>query len=766
MTASDRRESFEHPQNAQRPIYYFNLPAPQGDADFKAALIAEVEKCRHCGCSTLIPQLPMDTEIDATTLRTVQGMYEVILKKASELGLSVGFYLDPAFERAVIRTMGEIEEHALRSKLLVCKEYSCERKKTFTRALQKEPRVSLVAFSEETGEIIDLRPFVADSVLTFDVPAGNFVIREYLVVNEMERDGANYLSYDASMGYLRAVFSLFAKTFAPYLGNTLNVVSYSGLGFNGKNRRNWDTSFNDIFEKRFGFDPSPYYPALFGSIGEKTAHVKACFMTVRASLLQNGILHALNDFAAEMGLQTFGNLSEPKLTACSFSAGDAMLNNVYSPCALFDKAYMYGTNSVKIAAGASYNFDLPCVNVELFRNYTRHDKERLYKDAMNAFARGANRTALHLSDELTKDSTFCDFTARIQTLLQGGRHVADIAMLYPIYHLHANSGLYDSVVNGYEYPSTPADADYMTLINSISIYAGHDLTLLHPEVLNTKCHTENGVLYLDNAHNKESFRVVVMPATSIISLENLRTLKKFYDEGGKLLSTGLLPTKAFEFDADGQNDREVCHLIEEIFGHDACNPAVMRDYCHNQNEAGGEAIFLYFNASAADGTYMTRSSTVNAALNSFELPFDIYLPGMPRLECTGAINCVFPEFRTIGLDRTIPGDGMLNHIHKKYEGHELYYFSNTTKATYNHHVLLRGAFAVEEWNPHTGKITERQSKLLSYKGELYTNLRLTLTPCTSAFFYATPITADTAQPEVIESIQHLQSEHAALMSEF
>ena len=411
-------------------------------------------------------------------------------------------------------------------------------------------------------------------------------------------------------------------------------------------------------------------------------------------------------------------------------------------------------------------FDLPFVNAELFRNYKRHDKERLYKDAMNAFARGANRTALHLSGELTENSTFCDFTARVQTLLQGGRHVADIAMLYPIYHLHSNCGLYDSVVRGYEYPSTPADADYMTLINSISIYAGHDLTLLHPDVLNTKCHTENGVLYLDNAHNNESFRVVVMPATSIISLENVRTLKKFYDEGGKLLSTGLLPTKAFEYDENGQNDREVCRIIEEIFGHDACDPNIIRDYCYNKNEAGGEALFLYFNASAADGTYMTRSSTVNAALNSFGLPFDIYLPGMPRLECTGALNCIFPEFRTIGLDRTIPGDGMLNHIHKKYEDHDLYYFSNTTKATYNHHVLLRGAFAVEEWDPHTGKITERQSKLLSYKGEPYTNLRLTLTPCTSAFFYAKPIAADTARLEVIESIRHLQSEHAALMSEF
>ncbi len=766
MTIAKRREDFENPQAAQRPIYYFELPDPASGTDIDKTLIREVERCERCGCGTLIPQLPMDTEINTVTLQTVRRMYSVMLQRAKELGLSVGFYLDPAFERAVIRTMGEIEDHSLRSKLLVCREYPCERGEKTRRRLQNGTRVSLVAFSEETCEIIDLRPYVEDGVLTFQVPSGNYVIHEYLVTDETERDGANYLSYEASMGYLRAAFSLFADTFAPYLGNTLSTVSYSGLGFNGRNRRNWDSTFNEAFEARFGFDPAPYYPALFSNIGKETEHVKACFMTVRASLLQNGILRALSDFAKELGLQTFGNLSEPKLTACSFSVGDAMLNNTYSPCALFDKAYMYGTNSVKIAAGAAYNFDIPQVNAELFRNYTRHDKERLYKDAMNAFARGANRTALHLPCELTEDSVFCDFTARVQTLLQGGSHVADIAMLYPIYHLHSKSGLYVSDCTGYEYPSTPSTADYMTLINSISIYSGHDLTLLHPEALNTRCHTEGGVLYLDNDRNKESFRVVVLPATSIISLANLKILKKFYDEGGKLISTGALPTMAFEYDRDGENDRAVCRLVEEIFGRDACDPGIMRDYCYNENDAGGEAIFLYFNASAADGTYMTRSSTVNEALNSFALPFDIYLPGMPRLECTGALNCIFPEFRTIGLDRTIPGGGMLNHIHKKYDDCDLYYFSNTTKATYNHHVLLRGAFSVEEWNPHTGAITQRQSKLLSYKGELYTNLRLTLGSCTSTFFYAKPINTQNVQAEVIESIHHLQSEHAALMSEF
>ncbi|MBQ8356898.1 MAG: hypothetical protein IJX39_03720 [Clostridia bacterium] len=767
MAIADRRIGFVHPDDSRRPIYYFELPAvgPVMTDEMREHLCREVKKCRACGCSTLIPQLPFGTEPNAAELATVKQMYALVLEKAKERGLTVGFYLDPAFEHAVIHAMGEIEEHTLRAKLLTCKEYVCERRERTERRLSRGERVSLVAFSEETCDIIDLRPFVNDGKLSWQVPSGNYVIREYLVTEDTDREAANYLSYESSLAYIRSVFSLFADTFAPYLGTTLRMVAYSGIGFNGINRRSWDPDFNRTFEERFGFDPAPYYPALFGYIGPKTAHIKACFMTVRASLLQNGILRALRDFATEMGLTPFGNLSEPKLTACSFSMGDAMLCNIYAPCALFDKAYMYGTNSVKIAAGAAYNFDIERVNAELFRNYRRHDRDRLYKDAMNAFARGANCTALHLTDELTGDSEFCDFTARVQTMLRGGRHVADIAMLYPIYHLHSNTGLYFSDAKGYEYPATPATADYMTLINSISIYSGHDLTLLHPEAVNTRCHTEGGVLYLDNERNQESFRLVVLPGTSMISLQNLRTLKKFYDEGGKILATGVLPTMAFEYDETGDNDREVRRLTEEIFGHEACDPRIMRDYCHNKNAAGGEATFLYFNASAVDGTRMTRSSTVNEALNSFGLPFDIYIPGMLRLECTGALNSIYPEFHTIGLHRTMPGGGMINHIHKRHNDCDIYYFSNTTQAEYNHHVLLRGAFSVEEWNPHTGEISTRKSRLLSYKGEYYTNLRLTLKSCASTFFCATPIAVE-GEVEKIDSINRLQSEHAALMSEF
>ncbi|MBE6604892.1 MAG: hypothetical protein E7639_04220 [Ruminococcaceae bacterium] len=765
MAYEQKKAAFARPDNSTRPIYYFTFPSPD-EADLRAPILSAVEACGRAGCGGLIPLLPKGTELkNVDDVDAVREMYRILLCEAAARGLTVGFFLDSAFENLVIRMLDDLGETSLHAKLLECKEYICRAGEALSRPLHEGSLLSLVAYSEAWGEIIDLRPFIKDNKLCWQVPQGNWVVQEYLAVEENECRRANFLSYEASRTYMTMAFNLFSGVLTPYIGTTLTTLAYAEIGFHGTNRRDWDPSFNKLFLRRFGFDPAPLYPALFEYAGKDTTHYKAMLMTVRASMIEHGVMEALQSFASELGLSTLGSLTEPKLTACSFTAGDAMLCNRYSPCALFDKSYLYGTNSVKIAAGAAYNFDVERVNGELFRDYPQHDHANLIKDAMNAFSRGVNNAALHLPDELTADSTFGDFVARVQLMLRGGRHVADIALLYPIYDLHSRVTLYRSEVTGYEYPETPADTDYMTLINAITFYAGHDLTVLHPKTMRTQCRTEGGVLYLDNKNNREQFSVFVLPSTTIISLPNLRMLKKFFDEGGKILATGQLPTMAFEYDREGKNDAEVQTLTRAIFGEQATNKNVMGRYCHNRNENGGEALFLYFNATTVDGTHMTKSSLVNRALNSFGVPFDVYIPGMGRFEGTGALNAIYPEFHTVGLTRSFPDGGMFTHIHKRTDEGDIYYFSNATDTDYNHHLLLRGAHDIDEWDPHTGNIHARPERFVSYLGKTYTYLRLQLPAHTSTFFVAVPVSAERDLPEMTV-IKNLESEQAKLNTEF
>jgi hypothetical protein len=251
--------------------------------------------------------------------------------------------------------------------------------------------------------------------------------------------------------------------------------------------------------------------------------------------------------------------------------------------------------------------------------------------------------------------------------------------------------------------------------------------------MNDKVNVEGGKLILDNGKNKETFSVLVLPATPIISLASARKILHFFNQGGKIIATGELPKMAFEYNGNKKADREIREIMDMVFGHDASDPNIMKSFCYNKNDNGGEAYFLYFSRTAADGTNMVSSRQLSQALASFDIPYDIYLPGMPRFEATGALNNAYKEFVRLGLNTAIPGGGMLNHIHKKRGSTDIYYFSNTTEKDYEHTALLRGVLSPEIWDPHTVTFSPAEYSYVMHNGEIYTEIKLNLPHSKSLF---------------------------------
>ena len=93
---------------------------------------------------------------------------------------------------------------------------------------------------------------------------------------------------------------------------------------------------------------------------------------------------ALKALADRFGLHLVTAMAEPKLPACSWLLGDTLGNSVYSPCAVQEKAYLYGMNSTHLAASAADNHGSKYVTCELFRDYNKLTTDIVYKDAMNA----------------------------------------------------------------------------------------------------------------------------------------------------------------------------------------------------------------------------------------------------------------------------------------------------------------------------------------------------------------------------------------------
>ena len=680
--------------------------------------------------------------------------YRAILDKARELDMSVIYYDDLDFPTG--RAGGELARVYPGSTALMLRrfEYECMEGQTVERKLQSADGLklmSIVALEVDDRKVIDLREFVSDGKLRWKVPDGNWNVQEYVCV-PAGNGYANFMSYDASMDFISLTYKRFADRYQDYIGDVVRMTFYDDLQYNVPNRRMWDYSLNEVFEERYGFDPAPYYPALWEDIGTDTAHYKALFMDCRAHMFAEGFFKAVGDFTRRNGLISVGHVCEPKDASCSWVYGDGFLWRKYGGAVGLDLVhwYMYGINGLKIASSAAYNYDIDTVVCEIYGNYGVLDKRVLYCEAMNAFARGVNymiphtlwlsgnaripHEVSHRNPEYKNElPELLDYMTRCQTLLRGGRHICDIAMLYPIYSVHSQMYLYEAEARGFEFSTTPENTDYMTLINSIMAYAGHDLTVIHPEVMSERVTADEGVLYLNNTVNFERFKVLIMPGMSMISLDNLRLIKRFWESGGKIIATVELPTKAFEFTPDKSSDDEVNRLINEIFGITGSERSVIQNIYENHNDKGGAAYFLPSAKTGADGTYHVESKLIAELLDKLDVAYDVKIVNMPTLDEGGALSLIYPSFVNSGIAQAVLKAGVFGCLHKKQDNCDVYYLSNTTSFDYDGSVLLRGELNPELWNPHNGRIKRAEYELVNYRGEVYTKLKLKLASAESMF---------------------------------
>jgi len=743
------KKAFPIPASEYRPVPFLHLDGDISDGDNISALFAAYKKSGYGGAALL----PLAETKPAYGTDEYYSAYGNLLEKAKKNGFQIVYYDDIDFETGWAG--GELAEkypEAL-ARELRRKEYACtEKEKSRFKLCKDGETLSVVAVEEKYLEVVDLRSFVVtegeDNYVIWDTPNGNWTITQYYCVTPKDERFVNYLDYDCCRTFINLSYKRFADRFEEYIGNTVTMTFYDDIQFRTANRRMWDEKFNQVFEEKYGFDPAPFYPVLFGEIDKDTEHYRSLFMTCRAEMLADGFFRAVSDFAKTHGLINTGHVVEPKITAAPWLYGDGMLYQKFSGACGLDLVhdYMYGFNGLKLTSSSAYNFDRELVCCEIYSGYSSLDRDALYREALNAFVRGANflmPSTLWLSGEASvayevshrnpefRDMLreFLDFTSRCQTLLRGGRHISDIALLYPIYSLASQTTLYEAPTSEFEFARVPSNADFMNVINTVMNYCGHDLTVLHPSVFNDKCHTDDGVLYLANEINSEQYKILILPGASQISIYSLRLAKKFFDEGGKIIATAELPYKAFEFnpekrDADGSfYDKEAVSIIRHIFGISPGENTTFETYFINKNENGGEAYFIPASNTAADGTDLIEPHTLELILENMKIAWDVKIEDMPRVTNTGILNLVLPSYRSISGKMGV--GGVFNYLHRHFSNCDAYFFANSTNKDYKGKVMLRGHFAaVEEWNPHNGKIKKLPAEFVEDKGQKYTRVPL------------------------------------------
>ncbi|MGM9637502.1 MAG: glycosyl hydrolase [Eubacteriales bacterium] len=554
----------------------------------------------------------------------------------------------------------------------------------------KSDTASIVEFSAYgNGELLvpseDIENYKG-SYLEYPVEGDNWKLMAFVTVKDAHK-GMDYLSEESVAAFIEITYEEYYRRFKEYFDNgTITSAFYdepcfwpSNANYGVQGARTWTEDFNEVFAQMYGDEINPilYYPALFYDIGEKTAEARDRLMAVRTEMFAKNYIGQIDDWCRSHGIKLMGHMNCEDVESPLAYEGDLMYCFKYQEIPSVDVIYNYGMTDqyYKVISSSAYNWDKALVGVECYGAMgTNLPEKDLYKCAMDLYAKGINVMVPHavwydnlnnvvFPPELSwRNPNYTDvlpvynqYIARLSTLLQSGRHVADVAVLYPIDAMEAEYCFNGSYC-------IPEDSNYVEITDALSTKLRIDFTYLHPSVLNEKCSVQGNLLHLDNAVNYEDYRVLILPAMDTIDLDNLTQIFEFYQKGGTVISVGTLPM----FATDAGENEAVREIVRQMFGQDADADSTVEA----TNDQGGQCF------------HIPDVSALEQVMKQAQLVYDVNIAPV--------------------TDR----NGHLTYIHKVLNQTDVWFFANSSEKDVQTEVILRGEYAgLELWDPMTGERT-------------------------------------------------------------
>ena len=428
--------------------------------------------------------------------------------------------------------------------------------------------LAAVGVQRQTRERLDLTHLAADGALVWTPPGPAWSVQVFCLVTSEAQGGPqdyhaviDYFDPAAVQQFIDVTYEAYARHVGHHFGTTITTTFFDDVGIYSA-ERTWSAGIAKRFRERTGRDPATYYPALWEDIGSETAAARVAFFAARAELLGEGFPALVSDWARSHGLAVSGHCPGQYEIQPTDMNGDPFRFYRAQDIPMIDVIYTYGfgRDGFKVTTSAADTYDKPVVLAEQF---TTRGSLMGYRRSMDSFVRGVNWIVAKTGNEIGAAPAFAEWAGRVSMLLQGGRRVADIAVLYPISSLQAFYRF--EAPDNQEGPvgrHAPPSADYLAVGDRLTADLHRDFTFVHPEDLATdRFLVADGVLVLDNLVNRQEFRVVIVPGTDVISVEALRVLKQFQDTGGAIIGTTTLPTRSAEL----SRDYEARELVEGIF---------------------------------------------------------------------------------------------------------------------------------------------------------------------------------------------------------
>jgi hypothetical protein len=541
----------------------------------------------------------------------------------------------------------------------------------------------------------------------------------------------DYMQPEAVAQFIKLNYDEYGARFDRYFGNVIRKTFYDDVGFVHQ-EETWTPAITGIFEKKYGRNPALYYPALYYDIGAETQAARIAFYDIRSELMAEGYVRQVAEWSAQHGLKSMGHPPENYSPNTTVAHGDILKYYRHTHIPLMDAIFFHGRgiHGYKQISSAADLGDKPVVGAEIYGAFPADmDSLMLYRVAMEVMARGVNfivphgmwynadPTEIHIPPLISHENMllgkslprYGDYVARSCMMLQGGTRVADIAVLWPIHAIQAESYINRdksaTVPNRVEALAAtilpranwlPPHVNHHVLSNLLTNELHRDFTFVHPEdFCNGKLTARNGILHLNNSENRQRYKVVIMPGGEVISVETMKAIRDYYAGGGKVIAAELLPSKSAEFG----RDEEVAALVREMFGEDSTE-------IFRVNEQGGMIALLR----------TTDKTSLEYMLAQMKILPDVTIH-----------NTLSPTPAASG--------GFVNYIHKRKSEKDIYFLTNSTDSALSAEVRLKGRLKPEYWNPYTGNIRPVKGFRIEEDsdGQAYTVLSLELPHVSSIF---------------------------------
>ncbi len=582
----DLRRHFAEPprQYRPRPLWFWNNTRVTVEA-VKDQMRQARDRCRYGGFGIL----PFGKEFSPAYLSDEYfTVYAAALEQAKTLGLTLSLYDEYGFPSgsAGSRNSSDTSLFAQRWPELTIKrldkhEWEVGGPARWTQVLPKGKLMAVVALNTATRQRIDLTETVRDSQLDWQTPTGPWKVMCFVCVIDGDPI-CDYLDPEAVDRFIELTHQAYYDRFAAHFGTTIDSTFFDEPTLYRAGGRTWTDKFNEKFKARHGFDPRPYYPALWYDIGPETHAARNYLFGFRAELYATGFPKRIQDWCRAHGIRATGHQDQEEVINPVSVSGDLMKSFQHLDIPGIDKI---GGNRpaerfYKVISSAAYNWDKSLVMSETYGAMGDLGWDAIYAVAMEQYTKGINLLIPHavwyddqkvtFKPELSwrnplyaeRLPDFNTYLARLNVLLQNeAAHVADIAVLYPIATMQGSHHL-DGPLGYYQGGVAVPEADYVAVGELLAVDLGRDYTFLHPEVLEDRCTLDGNRLVLPNQIHPGRFGILILPGHKTIRWSTLKKIKTFYDQGGSVVATGQLPFGSAEFG----HDDDVVRTVESLFG--------------------------------------------------------------------------------------------------------------------------------------------------------------------------------------------------------